>query len=141
MTVEIDVSLRSINKVMLGRNVMRRLPVHLVVFLALVLLGAAATLSATPPAIAQTAANPPSTGTTMPSDIDPKSGMRLPLPKREDLDEAGQKAYDRGNTPGGTIANATAKDANGNTVAVQTGGAITSTFDPRIVQFGLKVLF
>ncbi len=44
-------------------------------------------------------------------------------------------------TPGGTIANSTAKDANGNTVAVQTGGAITSTFDPRIVQFGLKVLF
>ncbi|HEY6412287.1 MAG TPA: TonB-dependent receptor [Edaphobacter sp.] len=44
-------------------------------------------------------------------------------------------------TPGGTIANSTAKDTNGNTVAVQTGGAITSTFDPRIVQFGLKVLF
>ena len=44
-------------------------------------------------------------------------------------------------TPGGTIANSTAKDANGNTVAVQTGGAITSTFDQRIVQFGLKVLF
>jgi hypothetical protein len=44
-------------------------------------------------------------------------------------------------TPGGTIANSTAKDANGNTVAVQTGGAITSTFDPRIVQFGMKVLF
>ena len=40
----------------------------------------------------------------MPSDIDPKSGMRLPLPKREDLDEAGQKAYDRGTTPGATIA-------------------------------------
>ncbi|MEA3028463.1 MAG: hypothetical protein QOF91_3748, partial [Alphaproteobacteria bacterium] len=35
----------------------------------------------------------------MPSDIDPRSGMRLPLPKREDLDEAGQKAYDRGNAP------------------------------------------
>ena len=40
----------------------------------------------------------------MPSDIDPKSGFRLPLPKREDLDEAGQKAYDRGTTPGATIA-------------------------------------
>ena len=40
----------------------------------------------------------------MPSDIDPKSGMRLPLPKREELDEAGQKAYDRGTTPGATIA-------------------------------------
>ena len=40
----------------------------------------------------------------MPTDIDPHSGMRLPLPKREDLDEAGQKAYDRGTTPGATIA-------------------------------------
>ena len=40
----------------------------------------------------------------MPSDIDPKSGMRLPLPNREDLDEAGKKAYDRGTTPGATIA-------------------------------------
>ena len=40
----------------------------------------------------------------MPSDIDPKSGMRLPLPKREELDEAGQKAYDRGTTPGASIA-------------------------------------
>jgi 4-carboxymuconolactone decarboxylase len=28
----------------------------------------------------------------------------VPLPKREDLDEAGQKAYDRGTTPGATIA-------------------------------------
>ena len=40
----------------------------------------------------------------MPSDIDPRSGMRLPLPNREDLDEAGQKAYDRGVKPGATIA-------------------------------------
>jgi 4-carboxymuconolactone decarboxylase len=31
----------------------------------------------------------------MPSDIDPQSGFRLPLPKREDLDEAGKRAYDR----------------------------------------------
>jgi 4-carboxymuconolactone decarboxylase len=56
------------------------------------------------PAFAQAAPTPPSTGTAMPSDIDPKSGMRLPLPRREDLDEAGQKAYDRGTTPGATIA-------------------------------------
>ena len=41
--------------------------------------------------------------TSMPSDIDPKSGMRLPLPKREDLDEAGKRAYDRGAKPGGSI--------------------------------------
>ena len=39
-----------------------------------------------------------------PSDIDPKSGFRLPLPNRDDLDEAGKKAYDRGTTPGATIA-------------------------------------
>jgi len=40
----------------------------------------------------------------MPSDIDPRSGMRLSLPNREDLDEVGQKAYDRGATPGASIA-------------------------------------
>ena len=39
----------------------------------------------------------------MPSDIDPQSGFRLPLPKREDLDEAGKRAYDRASTPGKTI--------------------------------------
>jgi 4-carboxymuconolactone decarboxylase len=103
MTVEIAVSLRSINKATLGRNVMRRLPIHLSVVLALVLLGTATHFSIAP-AIAQTAANPSSTGTTMPSDIDPKSGMRLPLPKREELDEAGQMAYDRSAQPGASIA-------------------------------------
>ena len=30
-----------------------------------------------------------------PTDIDPESGFRLPLLKREDLDEAGQRRYDR----------------------------------------------
>jgi 4-carboxymuconolactone decarboxylase len=40
----------------------------------------------------------------MPTDIDPQSGFRLPIPKREDLDEAGRKTYDRGTTPGATIA-------------------------------------
>jgi len=54
-------------------------------------------------ASAQTAA-PPSTGHVMPSDIDPQSGFRLPLPKREDLDEAGKRTYDRAQTPGATIA-------------------------------------
>jgi 4-carboxymuconolactone decarboxylase len=39
----------------------------------------------------------------MPSDIDPNSGFRLPLPKREDLDDAGKRAYDRASTPGKTI--------------------------------------
>ncbi len=42
--------------------------------------------------------------------------------------------------PGGTIANSTAS-VNGVSTPVQTGGTITSTFDPRIVQFGLKALF
>jgi 4-carboxymuconolactone decarboxylase len=40
----------------------------------------------------------------MPSDIDPRSGFRLPLPNREDLDEAGKQAYDRGTRPGATLA-------------------------------------
>src|SRR5580704_18687429 len=37
------------------------------------------------------------------SDIDPNSGFRLPLPKREALDDAGKRAYDRASTPGKTI--------------------------------------
>jgi 4-carboxymuconolactone decarboxylase len=37
-------------------------------------------------------------GGKMPSDIDPQSGFRLPLPKREDLDDAGKRAYDRAAT-------------------------------------------
>jgi 4-carboxymuconolactone decarboxylase len=40
----------------------------------------------------------------MPSDIDPQSGFRLPLPKREDFDEAGQRYYDRVSAPGTSIA-------------------------------------
>jgi 4-carboxymuconolactone decarboxylase len=40
---------------------------------------------------------------TTPSDIDPQSGFRLPLPKREDLDEVGKRAYDRAATPGKSI--------------------------------------
>jgi len=39
-----------------------------------------------------------------PDDIDPQSGCRLPLPKREDLDEAGKRIYDQATDPkGGTI--------------------------------------
>lgn len=40
---------------------------------------------------------------TRPLDVDPQSGFRLPLPKREDLDDVGKAAYDRANTPGKTI--------------------------------------
>ncbi len=40
----------------------------------------------------------------MPEDIDPESGCRLPLPKREALDEAGRRIYDQATDPkGGTI--------------------------------------
>ena len=39
----------------------------------------------------------------MPPDIDPNSGFRLPLPKREDLDDVGKRAYDRAATPGASI--------------------------------------
>jgi putative methionine-R-sulfoxide reductase with GAF domain/alkylhydroperoxidase family enzyme len=39
-----------------------------------------------------------------PEDIDPESGCRLPLPKREDLDAEGQRAHDRLVDPaGGTL--------------------------------------
>ena len=56
---------------------------------------AIATLSSLPLAMAQSA----------PPDIDPQSGFRLPLPKRDDLDEAGQRIYDRlGSPSGGSIA-------------------------------------
>jgi 4-carboxymuconolactone decarboxylase len=61
-------------------------------------------LAAAPEARAQPSPAVPKSESAMPSDIDPQSGFRLPLPAREDLDEAGQKAYDRGTTPGASIA-------------------------------------
>ena len=39
----------------------------------------------------------------MPPDIDPQSGFRLPLPKRDDLDDAGRRAYDHAAAPGKSI--------------------------------------
>jgi 4-carboxymuconolactone decarboxylase len=39
-----------------------------------------------------------------PADIDPHSGFRLPLLRREELDEDGKKVYDRAMTPGANIA-------------------------------------
>jgi 4-carboxymuconolactone decarboxylase len=48
------------------------------------------------PALAQSAAQ---------ADVDPQSGFRLPLPKRAELDDIGQRMYDRLSDPsGGTIA-------------------------------------
>jgi len=67
------------------------------------LIGAAAILAGARPAFTQ-ADSPPTMGPTMPSDIDPQSGFRLPLPKREDLDEAGKAHYDRATAPGASIA-------------------------------------
>ena len=40
----------------------------------------------------------------MPSDIDPQSGFRLPLPKREDLDETARQTLDEVSKPGSSIA-------------------------------------
>src|ERR1700687_489939 len=61
-------------------------------------------LATAPVVRAQTDSTSSSTmGSTMPSDIDPQSGFRLPLPKREDLDDAGKRAYDRAATPGKSI--------------------------------------
>ena len=40
----------------------------------------------------------------MGSDIDPHSGFRLPLLRRDALDEAGKRIYDRASTPGASIA-------------------------------------
>jgi len=45
----------------------------------------------------------PTVENKMPSDIDPNSGFRLPLPKREDLDDVGKRAYDRAATPGKSL--------------------------------------
>ncbi len=54
---------------------------------------------------AQAAERPaPPSAPAWPADIDPRSGFRLPLPRREDLDEYGQKTYDRGAVPGANIA-------------------------------------
>jgi len=67
------------------------------------LFATAVSLCGSPAAFTQVA-SPPTMGPTMPSDIDPQSGFRLPLPKREDLDELGKRHYDRVATPGASIA-------------------------------------
>jgi 4-carboxymuconolactone decarboxylase len=57
-----------------------------------------------PQAASTQVGSPPTVGQIMPSDIDPQSGFRLPLPKREDLDGAGKAHYDRVAVPGASIA-------------------------------------
>src|SRR5262249_56469793 len=79
----------------LGGNLMR--------FPLICLFATAVSLCGSPAALTQIA-SPPTMGPTMPSDIDPQSGFRLPLPKREDLDELGKRHYDRVATPGASIA-------------------------------------
>jgi 4-carboxymuconolactone decarboxylase len=81
----------------------RRLRAHGLA-ISIVLLGLAAALAGVHRVAAQTGGSTPNVETNMSSDIDPKSGFRLPLPRREDLDEAGRSAYDRAVTPGRTIA-------------------------------------
>src|SRR5437660_12853561 len=67
-------------------------------------LTATAILAAVSPALPQAPTSSPTSESNMPSDIDPQSGFRLPLLKREDLDDAGKQTYDRATTPGATIA-------------------------------------
>jgi 4-carboxymuconolactone decarboxylase len=72
---------------------------------AVLLLAAAALAPATQPALAQTPPqNQSRLETSMPSDIDPQSGFRLPLPKREDLDETARQTFDESAKPGSSIA-------------------------------------
>jgi 4-carboxymuconolactone decarboxylase len=54
-------------------------------------------------AVADSSSSSSTKRSSMPSDIDPQSGFRLPLPKREDLDDAGKRAYDRAAAPGKSI--------------------------------------
>jgi 4-carboxymuconolactone decarboxylase len=53
------------------------------------------------PALAQ---SPPRMENQMPSDIDPQSGFRLPLPKPEELDATARKTYEEAATPGTSLA-------------------------------------
>jgi len=83
---------------------MRKRRVHHLVVLSICVIaaGAARAQTASPPNTANNAPNNvPNVETSMPSDIDPQSGFRLPLPKREDLDEAARATYDRASRPGG----------------------------------------
>ena len=60
-------------------------------YIAVFLLGAAGFFIDAPSSIAQTGGAPESARSTMPPDIDPKSGFRLPLPNREDWTKPARK--------------------------------------------------
>ena len=72
--------------------------------IASIAIGAAAMLAVLPRVGAQTAGTDVSAPDKWPGDIDRKSGMRLPIPDRDSLDEAGKRAFDRASTPGASIA-------------------------------------
>ena len=77
---------------------------HRIQCYAMLLFGVAVLITNAREGVAQTGGSPPSLGSSMPSDIDLQSGFRLPLPRRDDLDEAGKRAFDQGNTPGASVA-------------------------------------
>jgi 4-carboxymuconolactone decarboxylase len=85
---------------LLKETVMRIAPYSPIVMIALLMLTTAS------PSFRAAGADPNQVpqDRAMPTDIDPQSGFRLPLPKREELDEAGRAAFDRAVTPGRTIA-------------------------------------
>ena len=70
---------------------------------ALLALTALMTFGGSQQAAAQAGAPPPATAPAWPADVDPQSGFRLPLPRREDLDEEGKRRYDNA-ANGGNIA-------------------------------------
>src|SRR3954468_8944911 len=67
-------------------------------------LAVTAIVAAASPSLPQGRTSSPTSETSMPSDIDPQSGFRLPLPKREDLDETARQTLDEAAKPGASIA-------------------------------------
>src|SRR3954468_5881166 len=67
-------------------------------------LAVTAIVAAASPSLPQGRTSSPTSETSMPSDIDPQSGFRLPLPKREDLDETARQTLDEAAKPGANIA-------------------------------------
>jgi hypothetical protein len=100
------------------------------------LIGAAAILAGGRPAFTQVGPSP-TMGPSMPSDIDPQSGFRLPLPKREDLDEAGKAHYDRATAPGASIAGLYSPKASAHARALNRYLRFEAGFAPRIREIAI----